>query len=53
MHHLGNILLARRVRDIMKIKGENKTPGFSSVDIYGVVSEFIAGEKTHLGMEGM
>ncbi|WJX13643.1 hypothetical protein P8452_04015 [Trifolium repens] len=33
---------ARRVRDMMKIKGANKAPGCSSVEIDGVVSEFIA-----------
>ncbi|XP_058777372.1 pentatricopeptide repeat-containing protein At2g20540-like [Vicia villosa] len=42
---------ARRVRDMMKIKGANKTPGCSSVEIDGAVSEFIAGEKTHPLME--
>jgi len=42
---------ARRVRDMMKIKGANKAPGCSSVEINGVVSEFIAGEKTHPRME--
>ncbi|KAK2375411.1 hypothetical protein P8452_47683 [Trifolium repens] len=42
---------ARRVRDMMKIKGANKAPGCSSVEIDGVVSEFIAGETTHLHME--
>lgn len=43
---------ARRVRDMMKNKGANKAaPGCSSVEIDGVVSEFIAGEKTHPQME--
>ncbi|CAL5188627.1 unnamed protein product [Lathyrus oleraceus] len=42
---------ARRVRDIMKIKGANKIPGCSSVEIDGVVCEFVAGEKTHHQME--
>jgi hypothetical protein len=36
---------------MMKIKGANKAPGCSSVEIDGVVSEFIAGETTHLHME--
>ncbi|KAE9605559.1 putative tetratricopeptide-like helical domain-containing protein [Lupinus albus] len=42
---------ARRVRDMMKNKGADKTPGCSSVEIDGVVSEFIAGEKVHPLME--
>ena len=42
---------ARRVRDMMKNKGADKAPGCSSVEIDGVVSEFIAGEKTHPQME--
>ncbi|XP_004490153.1 pentatricopeptide repeat-containing protein At2g20540-like [Cicer arietinum] len=42
---------ARRVRDMMKIKGANKAPGCSSTEIDGVVSEFIAGEKIHPQME--
>ncbi|XP_061346917.1 pentatricopeptide repeat-containing protein At2g22410, mitochondrial-like isoform X2 [Gastrolobium bilobum] len=37
----------RRVRDMMKNKGADKAPGCSSVEIDGVVTEFIAGEKTH------
>ncbi|XP_057763481.1 pentatricopeptide repeat-containing protein At5g06540-like [Arachis stenosperma] len=40
----------RRVRDMMKNKGSEKAPGCSSVEIDGVISEFIAGEKTHLQM---
>ncbi|PNX95537.1 pentatricopeptide repeat-containing protein at2g20540-like protein [Trifolium pratense] len=31
---------ARRVRDMMKIKGANKSPGCSSVEIDGVVTQF-------------
>ncbi|XP_027361009.1 pentatricopeptide repeat-containing protein At5g66520-like [Abrus precatorius] len=42
---------ARRVRDMMKNKGVDKAPGCSSVEIDGVVSEFIAGEETHPHME--
>ncbi|XP_027913247.1 pentatricopeptide repeat-containing protein At2g20540-like [Vigna unguiculata] len=38
---------ARRVRDMMRNKGVDKVPGSSSVEIGGVVSEFIAGEETH------
>lgn len=37
---------ARRVRMMMKKKGAHKAPGCSSVEIDGIVSEFIAGEKT-------
>ena len=51
MQHLGNILLTRKVRDIMKIKGANTTPGCSSVKIDGATSELIIGEKTHPQME--
>ncbi|KAL8518562.1 hypothetical protein ACS0TY_009791 [Phlomoides rotata] len=42
---------ARRVRKMMKRRGVEKTPGCSSVEINGVVHEFIAGEKTHLQMD--
>ncbi|RDX65461.1 Pentatricopeptide repeat-containing protein, partial [Mucuna pruriens] len=42
---------ARRVRDMMRNKGVDKAPGCSSVEIDGVVSEFIAGEETHPQME--
>ncbi|CAJ1931949.1 unnamed protein product [Sphenostylis stenocarpa] len=37
---------AIRVRDIMRNKGLDKVPGSSSVEIGGVVSEFVAGEET-------
>lgn len=42
---------ARRVREMMREKGGWKRPGCSSVEIDGVVNEFIAGEKTHPEME--
>ncbi|KAK7274918.1 hypothetical protein RIF29_16019 [Crotalaria pallida] len=42
---------ARRVRDMMKSKGADKAPGCSSVEIDGVLSEFIAGEKVHTQLE--
>ncbi|KAK7309848.1 hypothetical protein RJT34_06916 [Clitoria ternatea] len=42
---------ARRVRDMMRNIGVDKAPGCSSVEIGGVVSEFIAGEETHPKME--
>ena len=42
---------ARRVRNMMRNKGVDKAPGCSSVEIDGVVSEFIAGEETHPQME--
>ncbi|XP_014492913.1 pentatricopeptide repeat-containing protein At2g20540-like [Vigna radiata var. radiata] len=38
---------ARRVREMMRNKRVDKVPGSSSVEIGGVVSEFIAGEETH------
>lgn len=41
---------AGRVRKMMKSRGVEKTPGCSSVEINGVVHEFIAGEKTHSHM---
>ncbi|XP_057448141.1 pentatricopeptide repeat-containing protein At2g20540-like [Lotus japonicus] len=41
----------RRVRDVMKNKRVDKAPGCSSVEIDGVVMEFIAGEKTHPQMD--
>ncbi|KAL2349179.1 hypothetical protein Fmac_003179 [Flemingia macrophylla] len=47
----GNHSDARRVRDVMRNKGIEKAPGCSSVEIDGVVSEFIAGEEKHLQME--
>ncbi|XP_028803658.1 pentatricopeptide repeat-containing protein At5g66520-like [Neltuma alba] len=47
----GNTSDARRVREIMKKKGVHKAPGCSSVEIDGIVNEFIAGEKTHPQME--
>ncbi|GMP43441.1 hypothetical protein CsSME_00012800 [Camellia sinensis var. sinensis] len=42
---------ARKMRKMMKSRGIEKTPGCSSVDVNGVVHEFIAGEKTHPQME--
>lgn len=42
---------ARRMRETMKRKGANKAPGCSSVEIDGVVNEFVAGEETHPEME--
>ncbi|KAK7407413.1 hypothetical protein VNO78_09316 [Psophocarpus tetragonolobus] len=42
---------ARRVRDVMRNKGVDKAPGCSSVEIDGVVNEFIAGEESHPQME--
>lgn len=42
---------ARRIRKMMKKEGVDKAPGCSSVEINGVVYEFIAGEKTHPQME--
>ncbi|KAK7274922.1 hypothetical protein RIF29_16023 [Crotalaria pallida] len=42
---------ARWVRDMMKSKGADKAPGCSSVEIDGVLSEFIAGEKVHPQLE--
>lgn len=41
----------KRVRKEMHSRGIEKTPGCSSVEINGVVHEFIAGEKTHLYMD--
>ncbi|XP_004143828.1 pentatricopeptide repeat-containing protein At2g20540 [Cucumis sativus] len=38
---------AKRVRNMMKLKGVEKVPGCSSIKVNGVVNEFIAGEKTH------
>ncbi|XP_022973287.1 pentatricopeptide repeat-containing protein At2g20540-like [Cucurbita maxima] len=39
---------AKRVRKMMKLKGVEKVPGCSSIKVNGVVTEFIAGDKTHL-----
>ncbi|KAK7307067.1 hypothetical protein VNO77_39802 [Canavalia gladiata] len=47
----GKHIDARRVRDMMRNKGVDKAPGCSSVEIDGVVSEFIAGEETHSHMK--
>ncbi|KAL6573497.1 hypothetical protein OROHE_001956 [Orobanche hederae] len=44
---------AQRIRKMMRRQGVEKTPGCSSVEINGVVHEFIAGEKTHSEMEGI
>ncbi|KAF9626518.1 hypothetical protein IFM89_034452, partial [Coptis chinensis] len=42
---------AKRIRKIMKDRGVEKTPGCSSIDLNGLVHEFIAGEETHPQME--
>ncbi|KAG8366422.1 hypothetical protein BUALT_Bualt17G0078000 [Buddleja alternifolia] len=42
---------ARKTRKVMKSRGVEKTPGCSSVEIDGVVHEFIAGETSHLRMD--
>ncbi|KAL0420923.1 UNVERIFIED_CONTAM: Pentatricopeptide repeat-containing protein [Sesamum latifolium] len=42
---------ARRIRNVMKNRGVEKTPGCSSIEINGIVHEFIAGEKTHSEMD--
>ncbi|KAL3654287.1 hypothetical protein CASFOL_003968 [Castilleja foliolosa] len=42
---------AQRVRKMMRKRGVEKTPGCSSVEIDGIVHEFIAGEMTHLQMD--
>ncbi|KAK6157855.1 hypothetical protein DH2020_012103 [Rehmannia glutinosa] len=42
---------AQRIRKRMRSRGVEKTPGCSSVEINGVVHEFIAGEKTHTQMD--
>ncbi|KAI3467270.1 hypothetical protein Pfo_023933 [Paulownia fortunei] len=42
---------AQRIRKMMKSRGVEKTPGCSSVEISGIVHEFIAGEKTHSQMD--
>lgn len=47
----GKISDARRVREVMKIRGALKAPGCSSVEVNGSVNEFIASEKTHPQME--
>lgn len=41
----------RRIRRAMRSRGVEKTPGCSSVEIDGVVHEFVAGEKTHKSMD--
>ncbi|CAI9096494.1 OLC1v1032656C1 [Oldenlandia corymbosa var. corymbosa] len=43
--------LAKRIRKRMQSRGIEKAPGCSSLEINGVVREFIAGEKTHLHRE--
>lgn len=42
---------ARRIRGMMTRRGIEKMPGCSSVEINGVVHEFVAGEKQHPQME--
>ncbi|OVA12147.1 Pentatricopeptide repeat [Macleaya cordata] len=42
---------AKRIRKKMKDRGVEKTPGCSSIEVNGVVHEFIAGESTHPQME--
>lgn len=42
---------AQRIRKMMKSRGVEKTPGCSSVEINGIVHEFIAGERTHSQMD--
>ncbi|KAL3511068.1 hypothetical protein ACH5RR_030469 [Cinchona calisaya] len=42
---------AKRLRKKMQNRGIDKAPGCSSVEINGVVHEFVAGEKTHLCMD--
>ncbi|XP_068655655.1 pentatricopeptide repeat-containing protein At5g66520-like [Aristolochia californica] len=42
---------AVRVRKLMKEKGVQKVPGSSSIEVHGVVQEFIAGEETHPEIE--
>lgn len=42
---------ARGIRKTMEHRGIDKAPGCSSVEINGVVHEFIAGEETHPQME--
>ncbi|KAJ7943375.1 Pentatricopeptide repeat-containing protein [Quillaja saponaria] len=44
---------ARRMRNMMKNKGADKAPGCSSVEIDGIVTEFVAGEKMHPQVEDM
>ncbi|CAK9142397.1 unnamed protein product [Ilex paraguariensis] len=48
---VGNHDSARKVRRMMKSRGIDKTPGCSSLEINGIVHEFVAGEKTHSQME--
>ena len=42
---------ARRIRKMMEQRGVGKAPGCSSVEVDGVVHEFVAGEERHLQME--
>ncbi|KAI3960492.1 hypothetical protein MKW98_002991 [Papaver atlanticum] len=44
---------ARRIRQDMKERGVEKTPGCSSIEVNGIIHEFVAGEKTHPQMEEM
>ncbi|KAK2973229.1 hypothetical protein RJ640_013877 [Escallonia rubra] len=44
---------ARRIRKKMKSQGIHKTPGCSSVEINGVIHEFVAGEKMNPRIEDM
>ncbi|XXG55642.1 hypothetical protein AAC387_Pa03g3263 [Persea americana] len=47
----GKFIDARRIRNMMKDRGVEKTPGCSSIEVNGSVHEFIAGEKIHPQME--
>ncbi|GMI75323.1 hypothetical protein like AT5G56310 [Hibiscus trionum] len=42
---------AKRIKQMMKSRGVNKSPGCSSIKINGEAREFIAGENSHLQME--
>ncbi|XP_052185992.1 pentatricopeptide repeat-containing protein At2g20540-like [Diospyros lotus] len=42
---------ARKIRRMMRSRGIGKTPGCSSVEINGIIHEFIAGEITHPKIE--
>ncbi|KZV54846.1 pentatricopeptide repeat-containing protein-like [Dorcoceras hygrometricum] len=49
----GRHVEARRIRTMMKRQGVEKTPGCSSVEINGIVHEFVAGEWAHSKMDGV
>ncbi|KAI5018996.1 hypothetical protein ZWY2020_043884, partial [Hordeum vulgare] len=43
----GSPALAREISHLMREKGVEKTPGYSNVEIKGVIHEFIAGDRSH------